>query len=352
MNIEKVPSDLGFRMPAEWNPHRATQIHWPSNMETWPGERLEKAERVFVEIIKALHTHEPVQLFLEDRATCVKAITKLDAHDIDIDQLQIHIQPINDVWCRDCGPIFIQQETNRKTAVTDWEYNAWGEKYPPYENDNAIPRYVARHLNVPRYVPGIVLEGGSIDVNNRGDLLTTRSVLLNPNRNPDKSRNQIEAYLQNYLGVSNIIWLNKGLVGDDTDGHIDDLARFLNDDTILAMIAEDTSDINYQTLQDNLQQLKRAESADGSSFNIELLPMPKTNIEGKTVDGSEYVPASYANFYIANGVVLVPLYDESTDQVAMDLFEHYFPDRDIIGIKCNDLVWGQGSIHCVTQQWI
>ena len=256
--------------------------------------------------------------------------------------------PINDVWARDCGPIFVKD--GNSFMITNWEYNAWGEKYPPWDSDNTIPEFISELFGIKKVSTKMVLEGGSIDVNGVGDLLTTESVLLNPNRNPGMSKDEIEHNLKNYLGVENIIWLKSGLAGDDTDGHIDDLTRFLNEETVLTMVCEDENDINYKALQENLAILQSATLKNGGKLNIETLPLPKTKIEGTTVDGSEFVPASYANFYVANGCVLVPLYDERYDQQALDLFKKYFPDREIIGIDCADLVWGQGSIHCITQQ--
>lgn len=348
----KNPKSQGFYLPPEWHPHAATQMHWPSNRETWPGKRLQRVEDVYLEIIEVLHQYEPIHLLVENRQVGDRVLNLFEQRNFDFQHITFHLQPINDVWARDCGPIFILRQENgqEEFGITDWEYNAWGEKYPPFEDDNRLPEYFASKYSIRRFVPEMVLEGGSIDTNGNGVLLTTESVLLNPNRNPDLSKKAIEQRLVDYLGAEKIIWLQKGLAGDDTDGHVDDLARFLNEDTILAAISDDPSDINYEVLRQNLEILSTATDQHGNSFTIETLPIPETKIEGTTVDGSEYVPASYANFYVANGVVLVPLYDERYDQNALDLFERYFPDRDVVGISCADLVWGQGSIHCITQQ--
>ncbi|MEO9886060.1 MAG: agmatine deiminase family protein [Balneola sp.] len=346
MNIESTPND--FQMPAEWDEHSATLLHWPSNKETWPDKRLERVEKVYVDIIEALSKFERILLFVENKNVRKKALGLISGRKVNNSNVQIIEYPINDVWARDCGPIFVKH-TN-EFVITDWEYNAWGEKYPPWDSDNLIPKFISDHFGVERISTSMVLEGGSIDVNGRGDLLTTESVLLNSNRNPSMSKEEIEQKLKEYLGVENIIWLKSGLAGDDTDGHIDDLTRFLNADTVLTMICEDDNDINYKVLQDNLEILKSAKLMNGKNINIETLPLPKTKIEGTTVDGSEYVPASYANFYVANGCVLVPLYDEKLDQQALDLFKKYFQEREVIGVQCSDLVWGQGSIHCITQQ--
>ncbi|MEO1021478.1 MAG: agmatine deiminase family protein [Bacteroidota bacterium] len=338
-------------MPAEWEPHRATQLHWPSNSNTWPGDRLHKVEQIYVQLITSLLPYEPIVLFVESDVVKTHAQSKLGNQILKNPRLQVVVYPVNDVWVRDCGPVFVRN-TGGNPVIIDWEYNAWGKKYAPWENDNGIPTWVGRHLNVPIERPGMILEGGSIDVNGAGVLLTTESVLLNPNRNPGLNKAQIEYNLNQYLGSEQVIWLKRGLAGDDTDGHIDDLTRFLNEHTVLTMICEDPDDVNYSALQENLEILKQVTLPGGNRLVIETLSLPSTRIEEVTVDGSEYVPASYANFYVANGVVLVPLFKERYDEEALRLFKQYFPDRDVIGIPCQDLIWGQGSIHCITQQWI
>ncbi|MEX0724113.1 MAG: agmatine deiminase family protein [Gracilimonas sp.] len=341
--------ESSFMMPAEWHRHAATQLHWPSNRKTWPGERLDRVEDVYCHIIEELHFFEPIHLFVESLEIRNRVMQKLSGRAVDLDRIIIHQQKINDVWARDCGPIFVKQE--EEYVILDWKYNAWGEKYPPWENDNVLPKYIADKFGVNRVEPDMILEGGSIDVNGAGALLTTESVLLNPNRNPDMSKAEIEEKLKEYLGVDQIIWLKKGLAGDDTDGHIDDITRWINENTVLTMICEDPEDINYEVLQENLKILQSVTLKNGKELNIETLLLPQTKIEGTTVDGSEYVPASYANFYIANGAVLVPMYDERFDEQALKLFRKYFSGRKVIGIPCADLVWGQGSVHCITQQW-
>lgn len=346
-----APSEHGFRMPAEWHTHSATQLHWPSNRETWPGERLDKVEEVYLEIIRVLHKYEPI-ILLVDPPALKSAEKKLKAARLEAETIHLTGQPLNDSWARDCGPIFISRENQglEEFAITDWEYNAWGEKYSPFDDDNRLPLFFSETYNIPRYPTGIVLEGGSIETNGEGIFLTTESVLLNKNRNPRLGKSGIEKALKDYLGMEKIIWLRKGLAGDDTDGHIDDLSRFLNKGTILTVIPEDPEDINYSALNENFELLQKATDLNDNPFNIEILPLPQTKIKGTTVDGSEHVPASYANFYIANGVVLVPVYDSPHDDKALELFKRYFPDRDVVGILCSDLVWGQGSIHCITQQ--
>lgn len=352
MQNHPFPGEIGFRMPAEWESHAATQLHWPSNRETWPGDRLEKAENVYLNIIYALHASEPVILLVDTGIDPDGVVEKLKIRGVDLSRVSIHHQPINDVWARDCGPIFIKRVNEGKAefAVTDWIYNAWGEKYPPFDSDNRLPLWFSETFGLTRYEPGMVLEGGSIDTNGEGVFLTTEAVLLNPNRNPGFTKQDIERKLEKYLGAKQVIWLKEGLAGDDTGGHIDDLSRFLNKNTILTMISDDKASINHDALQLNLEILKTATNGQGNPFQIVTLPLPETRIEGVTVDGSHHVPASYANFYIANGAVLVPLYDKRYDEQALALFREYFPGRTITGIDCADLVWGQGSIHCITQQ--
>lgn len=352
MTVYSYPAEIGFRMPAEWERHSATQIHWPSNKETWPGERLEKVECVYLDIIENLHAFEPVVLLVDEQHNLADVVSKLNTRSIQMSKLAIHQVPLNDVWARDCGPIFIKREKAGETefALTDWEYNAWGEKYPPFDSDNRLPLWFSDTFGIRRFQTGIILEGGSIDTNGEGIFLTTEAVMMNPNRNPDLSKKEIEENLKKYLGADQVIWLKEGLAGDDTDGHIDDLSRFLNKNTILTMISDDKNSVNYETLRQNYEILTSARDPHGDPLHIVTLPLPDTRIDSVTVDGSEHVPASYANFYIANGVVLVPMYDARYDEQALDLFEQFFPDRRIVGIECADLVWGQGSIHCITQQ--
>jgi agmatine deiminase len=351
MTISSISS---YRMPAEWHPHSSTLLSWPVNPETWPEERLERVEKVYLQIIKALADHEKIHLLVDGDSLLKRVTSLLTNYGVNLHNIEFHNVTCNDVWARDFGPIFIRNEasagTDAEFAITDWGYNAWGGKYPPFDDDNAIPKYFADKFDVRRFEPGMILEGGSIETNGDGVMLVTESVLLNPNRNPELSKQQIEANLKYWLGQDKVIWLGRGLEGDDTDGHIDDLSRFLNKNTILTMTTDDPYDVNFVALQENLNILKSATDQYGNSFKIETLPMPITKIEGTTVDGSEFVPASYANYYVANGVVLLPLYDERYDDLAIELMSKYFPDRKVVGIDCRNLVWGQGSIHCITQQ--
>lgn len=340
--------ELSLRMPPEWSRHAGTQLHWPSNRKAWPGEHLHRVEEVYCEIIEELHFFEPIHLFVESLEIRNRVMKKLSLRAVELDRIIIHQQQINDVWARDCGPIFVKN--GEEYVVTDWGYNAWGEKNASWEADNALPAFIAKKFGLRRVEPGMILEGGSIDVNGAGALLTTESVLLHSNRNPELSKTEIEGRLKKYLGVEQIIWLKRGLAGDDTDGHVDKITRWLNEYTVLTMICEDSDEVNYRTLQKNLKVLKSVKLRNGRKLNIETLPLPRTKIKEGIMGGSEYVPASYANFYIANGVVLVPIFDEEYDEQALQLFRKQFPGRKVIGIPCADLILGAGSLHSITQQ--
>jgi len=336
-------------MPAEWEVHSGTHLNWPTNRSTWPGKRMELVEKVYVDIIKTLSKYETVYLLVPDGQYRRHAEQILLAGNVNLTKVVFHVVPTNDVWSRDCGPIFVQNPAGTY-AITDWKYNAWGGKYSPYDDDDKLPEYFSRMYGIERFPVDMVLEGGSIDTNGNRLMITTESVLLNPNRNPGMMKSQIEQNLYDYLGQEKIIWLKRGLAGDDTDGHVDDLCRFVNETTVVATATDNPDDVNYAALQENLEILAKATDQNGRSLTIETLPLPETRIEGTTVDGSEYVPASYTNFYIANDVVLMPFYDERYDAQAQALLQNHFLDREVIGIPCADLVWGQGSIHCITQQ--
>jgi len=265
----------------------------------------------------------------------------------DSGNVSFHYHPTNDAWCRDHGPIFIQRSDSSVTqAIIDWGFNAWGGKYPPYDLDDVVPTRIAEELGVPVYHPGIVLEGGSIEVNGQGTLITTEACLLNPNRNPTLSRTEIEEYLRAFLGVSHILWLGDGIVGDDTDGHVDDLTRFVDPSTVVTVVEEDPSDENYEPLQENVERLAGMTDQDSRPLRVVTLPMPRPLWH----DGQR-LPASYANFYIGNRLVLLPTYDPGRDDEARATLQDLFPTREVIGIDCTDLVWGLGAFHCVTQQW-
>lgn len=334
-------------MPPEWAPHRGTWLSWPHKAASWPG-KFEPVPRIFAEMVRQLAPHEEVHINVVDGTAEAGVRALLRVEGVGSDNVFLHHNPTNDAWCRDHGPIFVQREHDgrHEEAIIDWGFNAWGGKYPPFDLDDVVPTRIARELGLPVFEPGIIMEGGSIDVNGRGTLLTTEACLLNPNRNPHLGRAQIERHLCDYLGVTHILWLGDGILGDDTDGHVDDLSRFTDERTVVTVVEDDPSDPNYEPLRENLARLHEMRDQDASPLRIVTLPMPRPlEHEGQRL------PASYANFYIANGVVLLPTYDPKQDGVAQATLQALFPDRRVVGIDCTDLVWGLGAFHCVTQQW-
>jgi agmatine deiminase len=343
---QMTPRELGYRMPAEWEPHEATWLSWPHKEASWPGA-FEPVPAVFVEITKHLTHSELVRINVADEDFADRVRALLRASGVSLDRVRFHFNPTNDAWCRDHGPIYVVRDVGgkRERAINDWGYNAWGNKYPPYDLDDVVPARIAAETNEPLFQPGIVMEGGSLDVNGRGALLTTEACLLNPNRNPHLDRQQIEQHLRAYLGVSHILWLGDGIVGDDTDGHVDDLTRFVSPDTVVTVLEDDPADENYAPLRENYDRLLRMKDQDGHPLRIVRLPMPRAAY----LDGQR-LPMSYANFYIANESVLVPTYRDPNDAAACAVLQQCFPDRRVIGLDCTPLIWGLGSIHCVTQQ--
>lgn len=336
------PKQLGYRMPAEWEPHAATWLAWPKDPVTWP-DRVEQARQVFVQMIEALTPHERVHLLVDDEAAEREVKVRLQASRIVLKNLSVHRIPTVDSWIRDYGPNFLKGP--RGLAYNRWIFNAWGGKYESLMADDGIPERLATIIDRPMFTPGLVLEGGSIEVNGQGCVLTTEQCLLNKNRNPGLSREQIETALREYLGVEQVLWLGEGVEGDDTDGHIDDITRFVAADTILTAVEEDPADRNHLPLKENLQRLQSLRDSRGRAFRVLTLPMP-----GPVCSDEGRLPASYANFYIANGVVLVPIFGHANDAKALKVLSEVFLDREIVGIRCEDLVWGMGAIHCVTQQ--
>ena len=341
------PAQLGYRMPAEWAPHRGTWLSWPHREESWPG-KFSPVPGIFAEIVRHLAPNEEVHINVRDRAFEAEVRAVLRTAQIRFGNIFFHHNPTNDAWCRDHGPCFIQRQVAGRVeeAVVDWGYNAWGGKYPPFDDDDVVPTRIAGELRLPVFHPGIVMEGGSLDVNGRGTLLTTESCLLNPNRNPGLSRDEIERSLRDYLGVRHILWLGDGIEGDDTDGHVDDLARFVDETTVVTVVERDPRDPNHKPLRENLQRLQKMTDQDGRPLDVLTLPMPPAMHQ----DGQR-LPASYANFYIANGIVLLPAYHPPTDEIARETLQRCFPDRRVLPVNSVDLVWGLGSFHCVTQQW-
>ncbi|HEY3404995.1 MAG TPA: agmatine deiminase family protein [Ohtaekwangia sp.] len=341
----KTPKELGYYFPAEFAKHNATWLSWPHKEASWPG-KIESIYPVYAQFIKLVAEGEKVNINVVDEAMKQKALRYVQEAGAYMSNVQFFIHPTNDAWCRDHGPAFlINPKAEQKKIIVDWGYNAWGGKYPPFDLDDNIPTLVAKHYNIPVLYPGIVMEGGSVEFNGRGTLLTTTSCLLNENRNPHLNQKQIEEFLCNYYGVNHILWLGDGIVGDDTDGHIDDITRFVNEDTVVTVVEENKSDDNYEPLQENLETLKKLRLESGKQMNIVELPMPSA-----IVYEDMRLPASYANFYISNKYVIVPIFRDNNDDKALGILQKCFPDRKVIGLDSVDIIWGLGSFHCLSQQ--
>jgi agmatine deiminase len=325
------------RWPAEWEPHRATWLAWPHNPDTWPGH-LEAARDEYVGILRGLQGREPVELVVSDPAAEEAVRKRLAAAGVDPDHgIAFHHLPTNDVWLRDSAPIFVEDATGSPLAI-DFGFDAWGGKYPPWDLDATLGARVAAVAGVPAERPGFVLEGGSVDGDGRGVILTTESCLLHPNREaPPRSREQMEARLARWLGAEQVVWLAGGIEGDDTDGHIDDCARFVAPGVVVAVAAEAGADAGI--LAENRRRLVAA------GLEVHDLPMPPVH----AVDG-QHCPASYANFYLANGVALVPVFGAASDSRALDVLRELLPGREVLGVPCSTLVFGLGAIHCLSQQ--
>ena len=337
-----TPAALGYRMPAEWEPHAATWLSWPRREGISFPDSYDRVLPVLRAMVEALLESEPVNINVCNGAHEAEARAAL--HGLPNERLTFHLIPTNEPWCRDHGPIFLTREMEPRLVVVDWDYNAWGGKYPPFDLDEIVPTRVAAKLKLPVYYPRMILEGGSIEVNGRGALLTTEGCLLNPNRNPQLSQAQIEERLRDYLGVREILWLGDGIEGDDTDGHIDDLTRFIGERAVVTVLEDDESDANHAPLQANLERLRRLK-VGGKPLEILTLPMP-----AKIVREDLRLPASYANFYIANECVLLPIFADPNDAAAVDTLQRAFPTRRVIPIDCRELIWGLGAFHCLTQQ--
>jgi agmatine deiminase len=344
IDFSNSPAKQGFHFPAEWAPHTSTWLSWPHKEESWPG-KIATIYKPYCEFIKILTEGELVRINVADEKLKAFAVKQLQLAGVDLNKIEFFKFPTNDAWCRDHGPAFLINPETKEKAIVDWNYNAWGNKYPPYDLDDVIPTKIAKHFNLPVYHPGIVMEGGSVDFNGKGTLITSTACLLNKNRNPHLNQQQIEAYLYNYYGVEQMLWVNEGIIGDDTDGHIDDTVRFVNEDTVVTVIEENKTDENYHILQENLQTLKTMRLLNGKQPNIIELPMP----EPVYYDGQR-LPASYANFYIANSAVIMPTYRCKKDEKALDILQQCFPDRKVVGIDSTDIIWGLGSFHCLSQQ--
>lgn len=350
---DRTPREQGYRMPAEWEPHQATWLAWPHNPEDWPG-KFSAIPWIYAEIVRLLAQREQVHLVVEDARTQSRVTGMLRRAHSKLDNVSFHQWPTDRGWTRDSGPIFVRNASGQ-VAITNWKFNAWA-KYDDWHLDDQLPGRVTGLLGVPEWEPAIdldgetrrvVLEGGSIDVNGAGLMLTTEECLLSEvqQRNPGVSREQLERVFSDYLGIDRVLWLGRGIAGDDTHGHIDDIARFAGAETIIAAIEPNTSDPNHTPLAENLARLKAARTPSGKQFTVVELPMPRPVVFRK-----QRVPASYANFYLANGLVLVPTFHDPNDRVALNLLAEVFPDREVIGIHSVDLIWGLGALHCMTQQ--
>jgi agmatine deiminase len=337
-------------MPAEWEPHEATWLAWPHHHGDWPG-KFEPIPWVYAEIIRNLSRHERVEVIVNNPASEKEARKVLKRANALNENVSFHRWPTNRVWTRDSGCTFVRSESEPQISAVKWRFNAWA-KYSNWQHDDKIGNRMANATEAQEFRPvvnkkPVVLEGGSIDVNGQGTLLTTEECLLSTTqqRNPSMKRKDYEKVFAEYLGISNVIWLNTGICGDDTHGHVDDLTRFVSSDTVVTAVESDPGEDNYEALRENIRRLRSATDENGHPLAIVDLPMPAPVIfEGQRL------PASYANFYIANGIVLVPVFNDPNDRVVLDIFADLFPDRDVVGIYCGDLVWGFGTIHCMTQQ--
>jgi agmatine deiminase len=339
-----LPAQLGYSMPAEWEPHEATWLSWPHRTCISFPDSYDRVMPTFVKMAAALAESEIVRINVKDAAQ--EADIRRMLNGAPPERIEYHHIPTNEPWCRDHGPIFLRRKGKPRLAIVDFGYNAWGWKYPPCDDDDNVPTVIGERLGMQVFDCGdFILEGGSIDVNGEGALITTESCLLNPNRNPDLTRDDIEKNLRDWLGVKKIIWLGDGIEGDDTDGHVDDLTRFVSADSVVTVVEEDEQDSNYEPLQANLERLKAVTLRKDEPLQIHKLPMPSRIMR----DGIR-LPASYANFYIANSVVLLPVFGEGSDAWAKSVLEEVFPKRKVVPIDCRELIWGLGAFHCLTQQ--
>ena len=348
----QIPAALGYRMPAEWEPHTATWLSWPRREGISFPDSFDRVLPALHAMVEALIDSEKVCINVSNGAHEAEARSVLSG--LPMERITFYGVPTNEPWCRDHGPIFLTRDRDPRSAtgrirrgelaVVDWDYNAWGNKYPPFDLDEIVPTRLAEILRLPVFYPHMILEGGSIDVNGSGALLTSESCLLNKNRNPNLSRDDIEQRLRDYLGVSDILWLGDGIAGDDTDGHIDDLTRFVSESSVVTVVEENRADENFEPLKENLARLREIKIG-GRNLEILTLPMPK-----KIMREGLRLPASYANFYVANTCVLVPTFADPNDKAALSVLRQCFPDRRVIGIDCRELIWGLGTFHCLTQQ--
>jgi agmatine deiminase len=346
--LRKTPAELGYTFPAEWHPHAATWFSWPRPEGiSFPGKYHTIPENL-ARIIREIQSRERVHINVPNENWEHIVRQQLDEFRCPLTNVFFHYIKTNESWCRDHGPAFVLKIANRKSqiAIVDWAFNAWGGKYPPYDDDDNVPTRIAEELKLPIFYPKIVMEGGAVDFNGAGTVMTTTSCLLNKNRNPKLSKKQIEKYLKNFYGQKHVIWLGEGIAGDDTDGHIDDLARFISPTQIVFGVEDDARDENYKILRENLKLLRTLKDQNGRAFEIIELPMP-----GVVQHDGQRLPATYMNFYFINGAVLVPTYrNRKNDKLAIAILQKHLPKHKVIGIDCVELIWGLGAIHCLTQQ--
>nr|WP_235985394.1 agmatine deiminase family protein [Spirosoma utsteinense] len=340
-----TPAKQGFFFPPEWHPHVATWLSWPHTEASWTRERQELMFPAYIDFIKAIAQSEQVCINAHNETVMQAARLRLMQADADMSRITLLPHPTNDSWCRDHGPAFLINPEKKERMIVNWGYNAWGNKYPPFNHDDLIPIQIANYRKLDYVTPNIIMEGGSVEFNGAGTVLTSRACLLNQNRNSHLTQADIERYLCDYYGVKQVLWVEEGIVGDDTDGHIDDTVRFVNEDTVLAAYEANPNDANYPFLQEIHHELRTMRLLNGKQLTVVELPMP----DPVTSDGLR-LPASYANFLITNGAVIVPTFRCDKDQPALDIIGQCFPNRKIIGIDSTDIVWGLGSFHCLSQQ--
>lgn len=341
----QTPKSLGYSFPAEFAQHDAIWLSWPHKEESWPG-KIASIYPSYCAFVKTVALTERVNINVGTEKMRQGAAKMLELAGVDMSKVQFYLHPTNDAWCRDHGPSFLTRNNpEHPKAIVDWNINAWGGKYPPYDLDDVIPTKIAEQLNLPVFYPEIIMEGGSVDFNGAGTVITSTCCLLNPNRNPHLNQAQIEKYLGDYYGIEQVLWVSEGIVGDDTDGHIDDTVRFVNEDTVLTVVESNVLSENFDLLQKNLKELKTMRLANGKQLNIVELPMP-----ADVIYEEQLLPASYANFYISNGHIIVPTYQCAQDDQAMQIIQSCFPTREVVGIDSSDIIWGLGSFHCLSQQ--
>src|ERR1700730_6424565 len=317
-NGSPTPRELGYYFPAEFAPHDSTWLSWPHKEASWPG-KIHTIYPYYSQFVKELSFSEQVYINVNDEQMKAFAMECLERAGADLHKINFCLHQTNDAWCRDHGPAFlINPSSAKKKVIVDWNYNAWGGKYPPYELDDVIPTSVAEYFGLPVYYPGIIMEGGSVEFNGKGTVLTSTACLLNPNRNPDLDQTQVEQYLMDYYGVEQVLWVDEGIEGDDTDGHIDDTIRFVNEDTVVTVIEENSNDEKYKPLHRNLQKLRQMRLLNGKQLNIVEIPMPDA-----VLFEDQRLPASYANFYIANTCVIVPTYECDKDEKVLNILQKY-----------------------------